>query len=115
MTPSSKNLVLKEGKTHFTENTINGENYKSAYWPMRTADGAIAGMWFVGAPISALRQHENAAIYKTVFVTLGVLLALLLLSLLVGLKNQRAGPARSPPMSWTCRKEEGSAAGCSQP
>ncbi len=84
--PVIENLVLKEGKTHFTENTINGENYKSAYWPMRTADGAIAGMWFVGAPISALRQHENAAIYKTVFVTLGVLLALLLLSLLVGLK-----------------------------
>lgn len=84
--PVIENLVLKEGKTHFAENTINGVNYESAYWPVRTADGAIAGMWFVGTPISELKNLENSAIYKTIYVTLGVLLALLLLSFLVGLK-----------------------------
>lgn len=84
--PVIEGHVLTDGKTHFVENTINGVEYESAYWPVRTADGTIAGMWFVGTPISALRQHENAAIYKTVYVTLGVLLALLSLSLLVGLK-----------------------------
>lgn len=84
--PEIENAVLREGKTYFTQNTINGIDYKSAYWPMRTADGTIAGMWFVGMPLTDLQNLEKTAITNTILLAIGLLLVQLLISVFIGLK-----------------------------
>lgn len=84
--PEIENAVLNEGKTWFTRNVINGIDYKSAYWPMRTADGKIAGMWFVGMPLTDLQALESGAIRNTILVAAVLLAIQLLISVVIGLK-----------------------------
>lgn len=84
--PEIEAAVLREGKTFFTQNDINGVKYKSAYWPMRTADGKIAGMWFVGMPLTDLKSLESQAIYNTIIVAVALLLVQLAISVVIGLK-----------------------------
>lgn len=90
--PVLVDTVLKRGEHYFTQSDIEGIKYEAAYWPMRTADGAIAGMWFVGMRIDNLMAMENEAIMKTIYAALAVLLVLLALVMLIGLKV--SGPVR---------------------
>lgn len=84
--------VLKHGKTVFERNNIRGVHYQSAYWPMRTADGNIAGMWFVGSPITHLTELEHQAVLNTLYVTLGVTILILAIAVLIG--NRVGAPIR---------------------
>lgn len=84
--PVLVDTVLKRGQLYFTQSDIEGIKYESAYWPMRTADGAIAGMWFVGMPIDNLMAMENDAITKSIFAALVVLLVLLVIVFMTGVK-----------------------------
>ncbi len=85
-TPEILDAVLRDGKLLFTYNVINGIDYKSAYWPVRTADGKIVGMWFVGIPLTELQGLERTAIINTIFVVICLLAAMLLVSVIVGVK-----------------------------
>lgn len=78
--------VLRQGQPSFSRSEINGVEYSAAWWPMRTADGAIAGMWFVGMPISSLMELESSAILKTVLSGLGVLAVLIIIAVFIGLR-----------------------------
>lgn len=84
--PDIENAVLRNGQNYYTENNINGIDYKSAYWPMRTADGNISGMWFVGMPLTKLQQEQRSAITNTVLVAAGLLLLQLGMAVVIGRK-----------------------------
>lgn len=84
--PDIENAVLRDGQDYYTENNINGIDYKSAYWPMRTADGEISGMWFVGMPLTKLQQEQRSAITNTILVAVGLLIVQLGMAVLIGLK-----------------------------
>lgn len=75
--------VLQKGEVYFTENSILGERYRSAYWPVRDLNNKIVGMWFVGSPISALMANATQAVNITLLVSGGLLVVLLVLTSLV--------------------------------
>lgn len=87
--PQIEDAVLKRGELVFTQNNVDGVEYESAYWPMRTADGKISGIWFVGMPVSNLQSLEQAAIYNTIWVALGLLALLLLAAMFIGARISR--------------------------
>ena len=84
-TPEILQKVLRDGQVLFTENTIQGTRYKSAYWPVRDLNNKIVGMWFIGAPISTLMANEQQALNITLMVSGGLLLVMLALVTLVGM------------------------------
>lgn len=84
--PEIEEAVLRQGKTLYTRNTINDIPYEAAYWPMRTADGAISGMWFVGIPLDNLQKSENNAIFNTIMFSLLLLLLQLIVSIFIGMR-----------------------------
>jgi methyl-accepting chemotaxis protein len=84
--PDVVRAVLERGEVSLVRNVILGMRYQSAYWPVRTADGKILGMWFVGLPIEELAKLEYAGIQAAVLTALGLLAVLLALAVLVGLR-----------------------------
>lgn len=84
-TPEVLDRVLKKGEVYFTENSILGVRYKSAYWPVRDLNDKIVGMWFVGSPISTLIANEDRAVNITLLVSGGLLVLLLVLATWVGM------------------------------
>ncbi|WP_298033839.1 methyl-accepting chemotaxis protein [uncultured Desulfovibrio sp.] len=84
--PEIVEAVLRRGELVFAQNSILGVPYKSAYWPVKAADGSIRGMWFVGMPLDKLMELENKAIFTTLWVTAALLAALLFISLVIGLR-----------------------------
>jgi hypothetical protein len=63
--PAVLSTVLAQGQPFFNRNLIGGLEYDTAYWPLRSADGAVAGMGFIGRD----RDHVRAA-YLHLFVTI---------------------------------------------
>jgi hypothetical protein len=57
--------VLGQGHPFFNRNLIGGLEYDTAYWPLRSADGKIAGMGFIGRD----RDHVRTA-YLHLLVTI---------------------------------------------
>lgn len=84
--PEILDKVLKQGKTIFTRYEMAGKKYESAWWPVRTADGKIAGMWFVGLPLSVIHAQEWSSILHTVLATIAVLLLQTIIAGFVGYK-----------------------------
>ncbi|MBQ4133834.1 MAG: cache domain-containing protein, partial [Desulfovibrionaceae bacterium] len=69
--------VLQEGKTCFLDHNIFGIEYKAAYWPLRTADGKIAGLWFAGTPLNQLMKLEKEAITQSINLSVILLVVML--------------------------------------
>lgn len=84
--PEIVEAVLGRGELVFAQNNILGVEYKSAYWPVKAADGSIAGMWFVGMPLNTLRHLEKEAILTAVWVAGALLAVQLLISVVLGLR-----------------------------
>ncbi|MEG2171823.1 MAG: methyl-accepting chemotaxis protein [Desulfovibrionaceae bacterium] len=57
--------VLQDGKIFLTNTLIQGNEYKTAYWPIINPAGKVVGMWFIGSPLKSLIEVQNDAIYKT--------------------------------------------------
>ena len=86
-TPGCVQAVLERGEVSVVRNVISGVRYQSAYWPVRTADGKILGMWFVGNPLNKIWQKiENKPASAAPWVTALGLLTQLVLAVLVGLR-----------------------------
>lgn len=83
------NAVLHRGEERFTITDLLGTRFITAYWPLKKANGEIAGMWFIGQPLSKIMASVNDAVMTTLYVFLGILLLLLLLSVLVGIYVSR--------------------------
>ncbi len=84
--PEIVEAVLRRGELVFAQNNILGVAYKSAYWPVKAADGTIAGMWFVGMPLNKLMALENKAVATASWVAVALLAVQLLISVGIGLR-----------------------------
>lgn len=78
------NVVLQEGKSIFTDTFIQGNPYKSAYWPIMSVSGKPLGMWFIGSPLGQLMEVQNDAIIKASMAGAIVVVVFGLLSILLG-------------------------------
>jgi len=85
--PEILEKVLKNGETYFARYDMDGIKYESAWWPMRTADGKIAGMWFVGMPMALLTKEENASILHSVLAVAVIMIIQTLISGVIGYKT----------------------------
>lgn len=84
--PEIMEAVLQRGELRFSQNNILGIEYKSAYWPVKAADGDITGMWFVGMPLNSLMYLEKRAILTAVWAAGALLAVQLLISVVLGLR-----------------------------
>ena len=84
--PEIVEAVLQRGELVFAQNNILGVAYKSSYWPVKAADGTIAGMWFVGMPLNKLMALENKAVTTASWVAVALLAVQLLISVAIGLR-----------------------------
>ena len=86
LSPEIVEAVLQRGELRFSQNNILGIEYKSAYWPVKAADGDITGMWFVGMPLNSLMYLEKRAILTAVWAAGALLAVQLLISVVLGLR-----------------------------
>ncbi|HQH27237.1 MAG TPA: methyl-accepting chemotaxis protein, partial [Oligoflexia bacterium] len=62
--PKVIETVLRRGEVFSAPNVILGRNYITTYWPIRHAKGHVAGMFFVGMPVSS----AGVELIKTVII-----------------------------------------------
>jgi len=77
--PKVIETVLQKGQQFLNKNKIVDKNYNTAYWPIRDAEGNIAGMFFIGKDRSPMEDM----ISSTIFAILGA--GLLVGSFMAGL------------------------------
>jgi hypothetical protein len=63
--PAVLSTVLAQGQPFINRNLIGGLEYDTAYWPLRSADGTVVGMGFIGRD----RDHVRTA-YLHLFATI---------------------------------------------
>lgn len=73
--------VLKQGEVFLGQANVVGHTYQAAYMPIKDADGAIIGMWYVGAPdaserIQQIKQDTIMDMLVEVAITLVIALVL---------------------------------------
>ena len=78
--PKVIETVLQKGQKYLTTNTIQGQVYNTAYWPIIGADGRISGMLFLGTERSLIEKACRT-----------VILAVLITVLIIGLLMVAAG------------------------
>ena len=71
------NEVLKEGKSYTGRAEVLGEEYDSAYSPIKTNNGEIVGMIFVGLPSKSLDDVKNNLIFS-------IIVAMIIIIVLLG-------------------------------
>ncbi len=62
--PEVVDTVLHKGKRCLNINTIIGQDYNTAYWPLTGADGKIAGMLFIGRDRASIAETERTILYS---------------------------------------------------
>ncbi len=74
--------VLKTGQSKFYNNVIiNGDPYFAYYTPLFNSDGSVAGMLFVGKPVSSIENMIRQSLYPLMIVGLLALIISALLTL----------------------------------
>jgi methyl-accepting chemotaxis protein len=76
--PEVEESVLRQGNTYSGEAQVVGVTYETLYTPIRTADGQIIGMWFVGVEKTRLQDatgdiYRQSAIISCLMLLLGFL------------------------------------------
>ena len=70
------NEVLKNGKSYTGLAEVVGQDYHSAYAPIKNSTGNVIGMLFVGLPASSLDHIQNDFIFSIV-VTIAIIIVVL--------------------------------------
>lgn len=70
--PEVIETVLKKGSKYLTINSIQGQVYNTAYWPIIGADGKIAGMLFLGIKRVIIEEALRTVIMAVLITVLGV-------------------------------------------
>jgi len=70
--PEVIETVLKKGLKYLTTNSIQGQVYNTAYWPVIGADGKIAGMLFLGIKRVIIEEALRTVIMAVLITVLGV-------------------------------------------
>ncbi|UZP66365.1 methyl-accepting chemotaxis protein [Desulfovibrio mangrovi] len=81
--PQVLQTVLEEGQEFLARNTILGNEYRTAYWPILNQMGEPVGMWFIGARMDSLIATENNVTHSSLIVIGGLVPVILLLSWLM--------------------------------
>ncbi len=83
--PRIAEAVLKNGEICFIHDDIFGSEYNAAYWPLKTTDGKIVGIWFAGMPIDKMLELERLGIMKSICITIILLIIMLVIFSAIGL------------------------------
>jgi len=70
--PEVIETVLKKGLKYLTTNSILGQVYNTAYWPIIGADGKIAGMLFLGIKRVIIEEALRTVIMAVLITVLGI-------------------------------------------
>ena len=70
--PKVIETVLRNGQTFLNRNTIQGEDYNTAYWPMIGADGKTAGMFFIGKDRTAITKSLRSVVWAILISVLAI-------------------------------------------
>lgn len=62
--PAVIEAVLKKGGVFANINKIGGVPYNTVYWPLKGADGKIAGMYFIGRSRAHIQEAYAGTIYS---------------------------------------------------
>lgn len=85
--------VLEQGKSSFYSKTsIEGEGYFAYYTPLRTSDGTIIGMLFVGKPSAEVEALVFEAVKPIIII--GILTMILACLITIRFSNQLVGAIR---------------------
>ena len=57
--PEVLKAVIDRGQQFLARNNILGQEYQTAYWPIKGMDGNNIGMWFIGMPIETMVKAQN--------------------------------------------------------
>lgn len=55
--------VLRKGETFLNVNTIQGVNYDTAYWPIKTSSGKMVGMFFIGKDRTSVEAMGRGVVW----------------------------------------------------
>jgi methyl-accepting chemotaxis protein len=61
--PKVIETVLRKGETFLHKNRIQGADYNTAYWPIKSADGKIGGMIFIGKDRTAIMTSMRGIVW----------------------------------------------------
>ena len=70
--PKVIEAVLQKGERFTNVNKIMGKDYNTAYWPVRNAEGKIAGMLFIGVDRSGVVEATRNVVLSLLFCMLAV-------------------------------------------
>jgi len=70
--PEVLRTVIDNGELFLQRNVILGRSYETAYWPARSADGAVTGMLFIGVERGAIDDAQQSIVMSVVFVGFGI-------------------------------------------
>ena len=90
--PEVENAVLKRGEAVFRDMFLYGSPFKAVYWPVVDIDNNIAGMWFLGDPISEYVAAQRRTLYLVLAGMLVITALLAAFSVFFG--RRLAGPVK---------------------
>ncbi|WP_415518145.1 MAG: methyl-accepting chemotaxis protein [Desulfovibrio aminophilus] len=90
--PKVLETVLEKGELFLSSNRILGKLYQTAYWPIRSPSGEVAGMWFIGKSSETIQAAEDGITYSTL--TVSVVIALIMVALGLGFSVSLARPLK---------------------
>ncbi len=76
--PKVLETVLQKGEMFLSKNVILGKSYETAYWPLKTGDGKVSGMFFIGKDRKIIEDTEDK-------ITWAMFLSATVISLIMGL------------------------------
>jgi methyl-accepting chemotaxis protein len=80
VSPEVANVVLKEGKNYYGEAEVAGNRYQTAYMPLKSGNGEVVGILYVGAPQSIIEKILSGFMLKFLIL---VVIVIILSSLVV--------------------------------
>jgi methyl-accepting chemotaxis protein len=72
--------VIQKGQKFQKQNEIMGKDYDTAYWPIHSADGQIAGMLFIGKSLESAMNAYSTMIYSILISVLAIAAMLIILA-----------------------------------
>jgi len=90
--PEVLRTVLEKGDVFLNTNVILGRRYQTAYWPIRDPAGQVAGMWFIGQPMTTVEKAETEINVSTLVAS--AVIALIMVGLGLGFSLSLARPLK---------------------
>ncbi len=103
--PGIEERVLKKGEIYYGESRIQGKRYIAGYMPIKSAEGAVLGMLFLGQEIEMI-QALSRSIALSLLLILGIIAVAICLVLALTLRFTVIKPIQAA-VGYTLRIAEG--------